>query len=117
MFEAQLVIAKSSAYEIFSPWFPRGGDRVIITAEAVEIGDADVEVRLYTKSAEDEGSGSDVTSGTNFTIGGSVGRTSGTWGAELKDMVRYRFEVTGTQAGDWLLFRMLPPVWFDEVVA
>jgi len=32
----------------------------------------------------------------------------------MNELVRYGFEVSGT-AGDWVLFRMLPPVWFDSV--
>ena len=39
-----------------------------------------------------------------------------TWNAEFDDLVRYKYEISGSEGG-WILFRMLPPVWFDEVVA
>ena len=77
MFEAQLLIAKDSAYEVYSPWFPRGGDRAIFTGEVVELNGAVLEVKAYTKKSNEEGNGSDVTSATTVTMN-AVGRYSNT---------------------------------------
>lgn len=33
----------------------------------------------------------------------------------LLELVRYRFECSGSNDTDWILFRMLPAVWFDAV--
>jgi len=117
MFEAQLLIAKSSAYEIYSPWFPRGGDNAIFTADVIELDGAAVTIYADTKSSQDDGAGTPVTSGTSIAAN-SVGRTSNEWdAAEFKDLVRYRFSISGDNPGNWILFRMLPPQWFDDVEA
>ena len=36
--------------------------------------------------------------------------------SDLKDLVRFKF-VASNNSGDWVMFRMLAPVWFDEVDA
>ena len=121
MFEAQLLIQGST---VFSPWFPRGGDNVTATLEVVEISSATLKVELFTKNSEDAGNGSNADSaGTPISISATAtGRTSATWSqpttstVSIKEMVRYKFTVTGTGT-NWVLFRMLPPVWFDSVEA
>jgi hypothetical protein len=72
-------------------------------------------VHLFHKAAEDAGDGTDVNGG--ITISASaVGRTTATEWSGLKDLVRYRFTLTsGGEEPSSLLFRMLPPSWFDSV--
>ena len=119
MFEAQMLITTGTDYSVFSPWFPRGGDNLRATLEVVKRGTAaTVTVRVFTKNTEDTGDGTDADSVT--IAGGAPGRTVAEWatGASkgVKELVRYKFTVSGN-AADWTLFRMLPAVWFDSVPA
>jgi len=121
MFESQKLVAKSAPYRVLSPWFPRGGDNVTLTLDLVELyGNPRLTVRAFTKNSEDPGDGTDADSVTPTMIAaGSPGQVSASWEGKVGELVRYEFEiehedVTGAP-GDWVLFRMLPPVWFDDV--
>ena len=119
MFEAQTLMTTGTTYSVFSPWFPKGGNNLRASMELVKSaasGDS-VKLEVFTKNVEDSGNGTAV--GTSFTISGSdVGtanqRKTGAFNGVVKEMVRYRFTVNGS-SGNWLLFRALPPVWFDDV--
>ena len=113
MFDAQLLFNGST---VFGPWFPREQNNVRVTLDVIVAGGAQIKVELVSKKSEDSGFG--TLSGTNITTS-SAGRTTTEWlnngcPNALFDLVRYKFTVTGT-AGQWILFRMLPMVWFDKV--
>lgn len=123
MFDAQLLFPGSSPETgiiIFSPWFPRGGDHLRATLEVAQINGATIKVEVFTKNTEDGGDGQDAdnTFGTNITTN-VIGRTTQEWYSSgniaLKELVRYRYTVTGSNVSDWVLFRMLAPIWFDAV--
>ena len=116
MFEAQMLISNGTGYAVYSPWFPRGGDNLRATLEVVNrVGTATVTVRVFTKNAEDVGDGSEAGSSLSIS-GGAAGRSVAEWAGVTKQLVRYKFTVGGTD-GNWTIFRMLAPVWFDSVVA
>jgi hypothetical protein len=95
-----------------APRLPAG--RAIAIRPAIT-GSGSLSVHLFHKAAEDAGDGTDVNGA--ITISASaVGRTTATaWGG-LEDLVRYRFTLTpGGEEPSWLLFRMLPPNWFNSV--
>lgn len=119
MFEAQLLIAEEGAgndVEVFSPWFPRAGNNIRVIVDMVKRESIDLTVELYSKKSDETGNGA-VVSGGSMTVS-SEGRTIKEYSG-LEDMVRYRFELRGAtgSGGDWVLFRMLSPVWFDAVEA
>lgn len=114
MFEAQLLIAKDSEYYLYSPWFPRGGDNARFTVDVVAVSAGSLTIRAFTKSAEDEGPGTDAHAATTI-IKAAVGRESNYWDGTFKDLVRYKYAISGAEAGDWILFRMLTPQWNDSV--
>ena len=124
MFDAQILIAGSSSYSIYSPWFSRGGDNLRASAQIL-VGDANISVHVFTKNSEDVGNGMDVNSNVELSLttpGSTVvtaewgpNTTSGSAGG-LEELVRYKYTVTGT-AGTSALFRMLSPVWFDTINA
>jgi len=126
MFDGQLLFPGSvpaTGIKVYSPWFPRQADHLRATLEVVQINGATIKVELFTKNSEDVGDGSNADSGgspTNISASGT-GRTTTEWYSTgtigLKEMVRYRFTVTGTEVSDWVLFRMLAPVWFSGVKA
>jgi hypothetical protein len=109
---------------VFSPWFPRGGDFVTVTAELIAKSGGTLKIELFHKNANDPGDGANVdTAGTpksiTFNNPTPPVRTSTDWAksatiAGLKELVRYKFTMTGS-GSEWMLFRMLPPVWYDKV--
>lgn len=116
MFQAQLLIASGTSSKVFSPWMARRGDNLRATAELVDVSGtgATLTVRVFTKKADESGDGTDANASTTISLT-AAGRSDAEWsGNELLDMVRYQFEV-GDSTGDWVLFRMLSPVWFDSV--
>ena len=116
MFEGQILVCDGDgSYSVFSPWFPRGGDNLLATLEVIERDTATLTVRVFTKNSEDSGDGDDADSSVTIS-GGAPGRTTEEWEGNLEELVRYKFTVAGT-TGKWTLFRMLPPVWFDDVEA
>ena len=118
MFEAQLLRANAnSSTLVYSPWMPRGADSAILTVDLVALDSGSkVTVEVFHKNSEDTGDGT-LFSGVSA-VRNSKGRTSSTW-AGLKELVRYRFTCNSEleDTASWILFRMLPPVWFDSVVA
>jgi hypothetical protein len=115
--------------EVYSDWFPRGGDSVLIRVQKVQsdstTSDANVTVTLVTKNSEDPGNGDPVTfsstpaalvvSGTATTTADDEVITlqvnsSTTEG--LKELLRLKVTVDGT-AAEWTAVRILPPIFFD----
>lgn len=118
--------------EVFTDWFPRGGDNIIMRAQAIDRSGTTLgcDITLYTKNADDTGNGAPVEEpGSSTAIKLSLGTTStavqsrvlesaATGGAANKgvlQMVRYLITVTGGSANDgkWLTIRLFPPIFFD----
>lgn len=108
---------------VFSPWFPRAADMLRVAAECVAVNSAEVEIELYTKNAEETGDGDLVDGTVSITLDTAGQRTTAEWktmpGQDegVEQLLRFRYVVTGaTPAGnEWILFRLLPAVWFDAV--
>jgi hypothetical protein len=109
---------------LYSPWFPRGGDFVVVSAECVRLSGSEpsLKIELFHKNADEPGDGVNVDTGTpaKSLVLNSVGRQSVDWKRSgtlsgLKELVRYRFTMTGGEGEipDSMLFRLLPPVWYD----
>ena len=118
MIDATLLFRNTT---VFSPWFPRQADMLRVTAECVVRNGATLTIRLYTKNVEETGNGADVDEGTSIVLS-SVGRSTAEWKTVtaqegVQQLLRFRYEVTGSAASDWTLFRLLPAVWFDAVKA
>ncbi|HHK42335.1 MAG TPA: hypothetical protein ENJ50_07950 [Planctomycetaceae bacterium] len=116
MFEAQLLYGTSTVY---SPWFPRSGDYFIGTLDVISLDGATLTLEVFTKNQEDSGDG--VNADTSVSIRASAaGRASAEWGPDdsggIKELVRYKMTASGTDT-QWVLFRILDPVWFDAVKA
>lgn len=110
MFEAQYLFGGNSVY---SPWMSRGGDNVIITVDVIEQSTSNITIDLFEKNSEDTGDGSAHPSG-SFS-GTGVDRFDKEYNG-VKELVRYRLTATGS-GNNRILFRMLSPVWFDDVTA
>ncbi len=129
MFEAQLLNSPGgSLVEVYSPWFPREGDLGRFTLEVVDIDNNHVNatmqltVAAFTKNREDTGNGSNAIGATSI-VRTTAGRSTSEWvstsSTGFKELVRYKFtfQNAGEEGGGWVLFRMLPPAWFDAVTA
>jgi hypothetical protein len=119
MFDAQLLVADAANFDVYGPWIPREGDNALFSVDVQELsltGAAQFQVQLETKGHEDAGNGSAI-SPLQFQIAiTSAGQDTQLVSGQLQDMVRYRFIFNDdAAAGDWVLFRMLPPIWFDAV--
>lgn len=113
MFQAQMLIRGASTdTKVFSPWMDRQGDYLRATSEFVA-GNGELTVKVYTKNKEETGDGDLRVSPTISQ--NTPGRSVAEW-SSLKELVRYEFTV-GDASGEWVLFRMLNPVWFDAVKA
>ncbi|MEE9394024.1 MAG: hypothetical protein V3W41_16105 [Planctomycetota bacterium] len=112
MFEAQILNNNSAA---FSPWMPRGGDNITFTFEIIDkLLSQDFQVQLFEKNSEETGDGTAV--GSEPLGSQSIGLHAATK-TGMKELVRYKYSFKGAVPGDWVLFRILPPVWFDDVKA
>jgi hypothetical protein len=104
---------------IFSPWFPRQAGMLRVTAECVVVNGATLTVKLYTKNVGDVGDGDPVDEGTSITLS-AAGRSTAEWRTVeseegVLELLRFQYVVTGSVATNWILFRLLPPIWFDAV--
>jgi len=121
MIDATLLFAQSETDHIYSPWFPRQADMLRVVAECVAVNGAALVVKLYTKSLSDPGDGDPVNTSVSIELN-AVGRSAATeWktvsGQEgVQQLLRFRYTVTGESSNNWILFRLLPAVWFDAVV-
>jgi len=113
--------------EVFTDWISRGGDGLILRAEAIDTNNnsMDLKVEPYTKNVEDTGVGTKIDSGGSswdLVIDGAAGKigkiqeiikvSTGTIG--MKELIRFRITVVNaTNASDWLSMRVFPPIFFD----
>ena len=123
MFDGQLLFpgAAGAAQSYLGPWMNRGGDNMRVTVDILGRVSSQLTIRVFTKNREDSGDGVDADAGTSI-VATSTGRSSAEWTsgtAALRELVRYKYTIqsTGSGAGDWTLFRMLTPIWFDTVKA
>jgi len=94
----------------------REGDNVLFTADLVHSLKDELEVKVYHKNRNEAGQGTPVGS---TVLTSSVGRKTRK-ASSLKELVRYHIKCnsTGISLGyEYVLFRMLSPVWFDDVKA
>ena len=117
MFDAQLLIVGTEPVIVYSPLMGRGGDNLTLSLDVVAIEGATIKVDIMTKNSEGTGNGALVAAtGLPLTLSTAVQDNVTIGPDKLEELVRYRFTVSGTK-GDWVLFRMLNPVWFDSVKA
>jgi hypothetical protein len=108
------LLARPNAEEVsvFTDWIPRGGDRAVFTAELVTVIDAELTVEVFHKNGEETGPG--TSAGTVVSSTSTLGLHPAEIGS-LKEMVRYKITVAGTNASALgaILYRLHPPTWFD----
>lgn len=111
MFQAQYL---PNGADLYSPWFTRQGDNLRATVDIVAVGSSGLlTVTVHTKNSDDTGDGGTAlaeAAGDLSSVG--VGRQWAEFGpGTVKELVRYKFSA----ATNWVMFRVLTPVWFDSV--
>ena len=116
---------------VYSDWFPRGGDDAFFRAERIDKSGElmDLIIEFYTKNTEDTGDGKPVviTNPIKITLLGgttdpaieevlirSVDGTSGGNPKGFHELVRLKITTDQGVAGDWMLARIFPPIFFDR---
>ena len=127
MFEGQLLFPAGPnpavPYRLYGPWMLRRGDSVRCTVDVGAISGAPVvDIELFTKNTEDAGDGTNAdAAAATVIVANAIGRQTVEWlsagNIALKELVRYRYTITGNAVTDWIIFRMLQPVWFDSLKA
>ena len=95
-----------------------------VTAECVAVNGATLHVKLYTKNAEDPGDGNPVDENVSIVLS-AAGRSTAEWKTVaneegVQQLLRFYFDADPGEEGEsdlWILFRLLPAVWFDAVQA
>jgi len=119
MFEAQyLVTDQIAGVQFYSPWMPRGGDYLQYTVDTAQVENGTFTVSLVHKDSETAGDGADVASSGSGNITGP-GQTPKNVATALDELVRYKYKLVATKAGTTAVaaFRLLSPVWRDELNA
>jgi len=117
MIDAMLLLKGTT---VFSPWFPRQADMLRVTAECVAVDGATVTIKLYTKNLEDTGNGDPVDENVSISLNSIGQRITEEWKTVVsqegvQQLLRFQYVVTGSATNDWILFRLMPAVWFDAV--
>lgn len=112
MFEGQYLFRGNT---FFSPWMPRRGDNILITCDLLaQAGTVTLDVEVHEKNTEDPGDGAVIGTALNVS---ATGRASKEF-TGVMELVRYRFSCAGGSAAtEYVVFRMLSAVWFDDVRA
>ena len=96
----------------YSPWFPRQGNAATFAMEVIGISGATLTVTVHTKNTEDaDNSGTQAATGGSFSAVTTAPQQPVKRNYDLKELVRFQYVVTGSNAYDWVHFRMLPPAW------
>lgn len=108
--------------DLFSPWFPRQADMLRVTAECIAALGAELTIELYTKNSEDTGNGNPVDEAVTIVLNTLGQRETVEWKTVVsqegvQQLLRFRYSVTGNEDYEWILFRLLPAVWFDALAA
>jgi len=94
---------------VYSQWFPRLANSATFLAQTIARSGATCTITIQSKLASDSETGNITNMGS--TISCSAVGTASAHNADLKEMVRYKYVITGTNAYDWIHFMMLEPQW------
>lgn len=109
---------------LFTEWFDRGGDGIVIRAEAINFTTStslEVKIEIYTKKSTDPGDGTLVDSTWVLTLEGAAGvkekilvSDDAEGNPGMYDLVRYKVSVANGSSGDFIVARVFTPTFFDK---
>lgn len=93
----------------------REGNLLRVPYDAIKVGKGVIGgLQVFHKSTEDVGPG--TMAGTVTLRASAVGVTISEF-SDLKELVRYKMFCISSDSDSYILFRVLSPLWFDEVRA
>lgn len=115
----EIVALNTSAQVYYTPWFPKGADNGVFAMERIlhtfagagGDGDGEFTVTVWHKNREDEGSAPGSAVATLTVLGSTAFYEAKCTG--LKELVRFRMEFQAGSVGQGVIFRLLPPTWYD----
>jgi hypothetical protein len=111
--------------EVFTDWFPRGGDGIIVRGEAIDTNNTSIDLKVEpdTKSEDTTGVGTKIdAAGSSWDLaidGNQRGKVLevikvSTSSVGMRELVRFRLSVINASAAtDWISIRLFPPIFFD----
>ena len=93
----------------YSAWFPREGNAATFVLDCLGISGASLTVNVMHKNYGDIDYPVDQVAGAFSAVsatGTSTRRLTG-----LKELIRFEYNVVGSNSYDWVHFRMLRPAW------
>lgn len=111
----------------FTDWQPRGGDGFILRGQFIDKYQSGgtgitVSIEIWTKNSEETGDGAQLTAGGGGAVELEITDSStdveqvffppAGGAAGVMEMVRLKVTTTGGAAGDWMLMRTFPFLWF-----
>ncbi|MBZ0150269.1 MAG: hypothetical protein K8J09_01965 [Planctomycetes bacterium] len=110
----QITALDTASVTYYTPWFPRGAENAAFSLEKVAdtIGNGGVTFGVVTKNREDEGSGGTSAGSFSSVSGGFYEATC----TGLSELVRFTITFRATAVGQGVIFRFLPPTWYDKAV-
>lgn len=112
MLIGQSVIAPTTGATYYTPWFPRGADSFVAVIEVLRSSSsANLTFTCAGQTKNNEETDQAATTFTSFTVTSTAGAVSRQLYAGSKELVRYKFTVTGTGATQWVHFRSNSPIW------
>lgn len=110
----QIIAINTGAQTFYTPWFPRGADNAVFTLEKQQDTFSTVmSVSVESKNREDEGSAPFADVATFTALAGNFFEASCTG---LKELVRFKMTFTANAVGQGVVYRFLPPTWYDTAV-
>jgi hypothetical protein len=116
----EIVALNTSAQTYYTPWFERQADNANFSMElvvnSIPSSPGPFTVTVWTKNREDEGSSPGTAVGTFSSIdGGALGMFEASC-VGLKQLVRFQITFRAGAASHGVVYRFLPPTWFDTAV-
>jgi hypothetical protein len=102
----------------FTPWSGRGGNSAVFVADVIALNLSSsgagykILITVQTKNSEDVDPGTDL--GTFAEISTVPSSPPTKYLTGLKELFRYKIEVFGSAASDWVHMRMLGPSWLSN---
>jgi hypothetical protein len=97
----------------YTPWAGRGGNAAVFAVDiiAANFGGGAVVITIQSKNSEDTDSVSGIDLGSFSAINTVPTSPATKYQAGLKELYRYKIEVAGDPADNWVHMRMLAPSW------
>ena len=108
--------------EFYTDWMPRGGDGFILRGQMIEMTGTTLAVSVEVETKNSDDTSNPTTSIKTLTLNNAGGNAiqqalfeppTGAGSTGVKELVRLKVSTSSGSAGDWMLCRTFPFVWFE----